>query len=92
MPIKGAGSPPDYPIPTSLPSRPLPRPPAQDLASKAVRVAKGEVRLADVVDRIRDHEMALLNALVGGQGGVGVWGCVCVACARACVRGTTGRV
>lgn len=38
-----------------------------DLASKALRVAQGEVPVEGVVDAIRDHEMALLNALMDGS-------------------------
>lgn len=39
----------------------------QDLASQAVEVAKGTKGLDEVVDAIREHEMAILNSLVSSK-------------------------
>lgn len=43
----------------------------QDLASQAMEVAKGTKGLDEVVDTIREHEMAILNSLVGGRSSCG---------------------
>ena len=37
----------------------------QDLASQAMDVAKGTKNIDEVVDAIREHEMQILNSLVG---------------------------
>jgi hypothetical protein len=47
----------------------------QDLASQAMEVAKGTKGLDEVVDTIREHEMAILNSLVGDKSS-------CCACMR----------
>lgn len=39
----------------------------QDLASQALDVAKGTKGLEEVVDSIKEHEMAILNSLVDGS-------------------------